>query len=271
METLLLRAALAPSLVLLASVVARRLGPRRGGQLLGAPTNTGPFLALTWLAAGPAAVASAAHGTVTGTLVVACFCVVYARVAPARRPAWTLALALLGAAAAGLTGTLCDNVWVSAGLTLAVVVAGLLTWPAASSNAGRTSPPRTWEIPARMLLSGVTVVAALCAGAALGPFVGGVLSSVPVLLSVMGTSVHRTAGAPAAVDMMRGALTSAAGTLAFLLVLCLAPAHLGPAAAFLLALAALVAADALLRLGIARATRPRRERLGRPASTHAAG
>ncbi|MFD8087956.1 hypothetical protein ACFV4F_40435 [Kitasatospora sp. NPDC059722] len=255
METLLLRAALAPSLVLLASVVARRLGPRRGGQLLGAPTSTGPFLALTWLAAGPAKVAEAAHGTVTGTLVVACFSLAYARFAPARRPPWTLVLALLCAAAAGLVGTLCGTVWLTAGLALTVIVTGLLTWPEADPAGGRTGPARAWEIPVRMLLSGVTVAGALAAGAGLGPFVGGVLSSVPVLLSVMGTSVHRTAGAAAAVDMMRGALTSAAGTLAFLLVLCTAPTRLDPVTAFVLALVALAAADSLLRLGITRAAR----------------
>jgi hypothetical protein len=43
----------------------------------------------------------------------------------------------------------------------------------------------------------------------------------------MGASIRRTADGPAATDMMRGALTSTAGTLGFLLRLCLrrAPAR----------------------------------------------
>ncbi|TQF03080.1 hypothetical protein E6W39_13480 [Kitasatospora acidiphila] len=247
MELLLVRTALAPSLVLLASVIARRLGPRRGGQLLGAPTSTGPFLALTWLSSGPEKTAAAAHGTVTGTLVVACFCLAYARLAPTRRPAWTLVLTLAWAAVAGLVGASCGSIWLTAGLTVAVIGAGLLSWPATGPSCPPPSRTRRWEIPVRMALAGATVVTALAAATALGSFVGGVLSALPVLLSVMGTSVHRTAGAPAAQEMMRGALTSAAGTLGFLLVLCFAPVPLGPLAAFLLALAALPTGDYLLR------------------------
>ncbi|WP_329587277.1 hypothetical protein OG500_37865 [Kitasatospora sp. NBC_01250] len=257
MELLLLRVALAPSLVLLASVVARRLGPRRGGQLLGAPTTTGPFLALTWLASGPERAASAAHGTVTGTLVVACFCLAHARLAPTRPPGRTLALALLCAAGAGLVGAGLDEVRLSAALTSAVIVAGLLTWPATGADHRQPTAARGWEIPVRMALSGVTVAGALAAAAALGPFVGGVLSALPVLLSIMGTSVHRTAGAPAAAELMRGALTSAAGTLGFQLVLCFAPVPLGPAAAFALALTALLTGDRLLRLGLPRSAAAR--------------
>ncbi|MGF1428372.1 hypothetical protein [Kitasatospora sp. LaBMicrA B282] len=244
MELLLFRAALAPSLVLLASLVARRSGPRRGGQLLGAPTSTGPFLALTWLGSGPGRAAAAAHGTVTGTLVVACFCLAYGRLAATRRPLRTL-LAALGCAAAG-------NVWLTAALTVAVVGGGLLTWPATAAGALPPGRPRAWEIPVRMAFSAVTVLAALAAATALGSFVGGVLSALPVLLSVMGTSVHRTAGPRAAADLMRGALTSAAGTLGFLLVLCFAPVPLGPGIAFLLAGSALVLGDALLRCCVLR-------------------
>ena len=254
MDLLLLRAAIAPVLVLLASLLARRLGPGVGGQLLGAPTTTGPFLAVTWLASGPQQAATAAHGTATGMLGVASFCVAYARLAPTRPAARTLPLALACAAGAALVGVGCGDVRLSATLGFAVIVIGLLTWPAVSSGARLPRRATRWEIPARMALSAVTVAAALAAATALGSFVGGLLSALPVLLSVMGASTHRTAGGPAATDMMRGALTSTAGTLGFLLVLCFAPAHLGLVAAFVLALTALVACDRLVRLCVARAT-----------------
>ncbi|WP_435271367.1 hypothetical protein [Streptomyces sp. 1222.5] len=141
----------------------------------------------------------------------------------------------------------------SAAMTLTVIVVGLQTLPAPGANVQPLNPTRTWEIPVRMMLSGVTVVAAVAAADALGSFLGGVLSSLPVLLSIMGSSVHRAAGAPAATDLMRGALSSAAGTLGFLLVLCYAPQLLGPLAAFLLALTALLVSDSLLRWSVLRA------------------
>ncbi|GAA1941646.1 hypothetical protein [Kitasatospora viridis] len=247
MELLLFRAALAPLLVLLATLVARRLGPRRGGQLLGAPTTTGPFLAVTWLGYGPAKTAAAAHGSVTGTLVVACFCLAYGRLAAGRRPTRTLAAALPCAAGAALVGAGCESVWVSGGLALAVAVVGLRTLPASGASGRPPRPAQRWELPARMLLSGATVLVGVAAANALGPFLGGVVSSLPVLLAIMVPSVHRSAGAPPATDMTRGALSSAVGTLGFLLVLCLAPVRLGPLACLVLAPAAFVIGTSLLR------------------------
>jgi hypothetical protein len=281
MELLLLRSALAPLLVLLASFLARRLGPRRGGQLLGAPTTSGPFLALTWLTAGPEKAAAAAHGTATGMLGVACFCLAYARLAPAHRPARTLVFALACAGGAALAGACCGNVWLSTTSAVSVIVVGLLTWPHSTPPAGPSHRDgcrgggrdasshgvrdlrdggrggRRWEIPARMAITGVVVAGALAAQEAVGSFVSGVLSALPVLLSVMVVSTHRTAGGRAATDMLRGALTSTAGTLGFMLVLCFAPAHLGPAAAFALALGALVLGERLLRFCTPRGTAAR--------------
>jgi hypothetical protein len=167
---------------------------------------------------------------------------------------WTLLLALGCAAVAGLVGTLCGNVWLTAGLTAAVSFAGLLTWPAAGQVYRPPDQARAWEIPMRMALSGVTVLTAVTAAGALGPFVGGVLSALPVLLGIMAPSLHSSVGAPAAADLVRGASSSVIGTLCFLLVLGVALVPLGSAAAFALALAAMLAANPLMRLSVPRAT-----------------
>ncbi|ANS62897.1 hypothetical protein SLINC_0673 [Streptomyces lincolnensis] len=250
MEILLLRVCLAPCLVLLVSVVARRLGPRRGGQLIGAPTSTGPFLLLMCSTYGPGPAARAAHGCVTGTLVVVCFGLAYARLAPVLRPAWTLLAALAGAATAGLAGALCGSVLLTAGLTVAVIFAGLATRPSGDRGPRPTNRARAWEIPMRMAVSALMVLGAVATARALGSFLGGVLAALPILLAVMGTALHRSAGASVAADLMRGALHSTAGTLCFLLVLGTALVPLGPAPAFLLALAALTTAHPLVRLSL---------------------
>lgn len=245
MELILLRAAIAPCLVLLVSLSARRLGPRFGGQLLGAPATTGPFLLLLSVSSGTRAAATASRGSVAGQLAVACFCLAYGRLAPALRPAVTLALALPVAAVAGLAGTLLGNVWLTAGTTAVVIVVGLLTWPPSDDEPTPTRRARAWELPARMALSGLTVLAATAVADAVGPFAGGALSSVPVLLAVMAPSMHHRAGGGAAADMMRGALLCVAGTIGFLLVLSFGLAPLGPGPAFPLALTATVLIDCL--------------------------
>ncbi|AXK34813.1 hypothetical protein DVA86_21320 [Streptomyces armeniacus] len=276
MEILLFRAALAPSVVLLASVVARRLGPRRGGRLLGAPTTSGPFLLLVCAEYGPGAAVRAAQGSVAGQLVVAAFCLVYGRLAARARPARALAYALLvSGAAAGLGVGLSVGLGAAGGLggaagsagvpgvtallALTVVVTALLTWPAAPPDAGPPRRPRAWdawETPLRMALSGATVVGAVAAAGVLGSYAGGVLCSLPVLLAVMAPAVHRTGGPGAAADLLRGALSSTAGTVGFLLVLAVALPRLGVGGAFLSAVAGLLVADQALRAVLARA-RPR--------------
>ncbi|WP_369386763.1 hypothetical protein AB5J72_03480 [Streptomyces sp. CG1] len=221
MEILLLRTALAPSLVLLVSVVARRSGPRRGGLLLGAPTTSGPFLALMWLNGGSEAAARAAHGNVAAQLIVAAFCVVYGRLAPVLRPARTLTAALVCAAGAGLLAAMCANVWLTAALGLAFIFAGLRTWPAPSPAHTDRAPDRArrWDIPVRMAVSATTVLLAVHAADALGSFTGGILSALPALLAVMAVSTHRSTGAVATAAMMRAALTITPCTLGFLLMI----------------------------------------------------
>ncbi|RLL67893.1 hypothetical protein [Streptomyces sp. Z26] len=273
MEILLARAALAPSVVLLASVVARRLGPRRGGQLLGAPTTSGPFLLLVCAESGPGAAGRAAQGSVASQLVVAVFCLVYGRLATRTRPARALPGALLAAAGAALVaaaiaaagtgsgagggtgtggGTGGAAPIVACALVLAVVAAGLRTWPPTPPDRVPARRPRRWETPMRMAVSGVTVVVAVVAARELGTYAGGVLCSLPVLLSVMAPAVHRTTGSRAAAELLRGALTATAGTVVFLFALATGLPRLGAAGAFPLALVAMPAADVLLRTALAR-------------------
>ncbi|MFJ6650538.1 hypothetical protein ACIQPS_33395 [Streptomyces sp. NPDC091290] len=247
MEILLFRATLAPSLVLLVSVAARRLGPRAGGQLLGAPTTTGPFLALMCMTSGTGAAAQATHGSATGQLAVSVFTLAYGRLAPHLRPTLTLLSTLGCAAVAGVVGAWCPSIWLTAALVLAVILAGLMTWPAAEPAAQPEQLARAREILLRMLLAGATMLAAMAVSVRVGSFVGGVLSSLPVLLAVIGPSLHRSAGPTAAATMMRGALAGASGTMAFLLVLSTTLVPQGPRAAFLLALAAMILPASMLR------------------------
>ncbi|WP_031487524.1 hypothetical protein [Streptomyces bicolor] len=228
MELLLLRTALAPSLILIVSVVARRSGPRLGGLLLGAPTTSGPFLALMWLDGGSGAAARAAQGNVAAQLAVVSFCLAYGRLAPALRPARALTAALASAAGAGLVAAACANVWLTGALVLAVTCVGLRTWPAPADTDPVPGHARSWEIPLRMAVSATTVLLAVHSSDALGSFTGGILAALPVLPAVMAPSTHRSTGADAAAAMMRAALTAAPGTVVFLLVLHAAFAAAGP-------------------------------------------
>lgn len=250
MEMLLFRTCLAPLLVLAVSLVARNLGPRWGGRLLGAPTTSGPFLVVLCLGSGERATESAAHGSVAGQLSVACFCFVYGRLAGRRQPLHALLLSLATVAVAGVFEMLCgSDEWLTAAPALVLILINLPAATASMAEDDDAAPnPLRWQaIAVRMAISGTIVCASVGVAGIAGPFIGGLLCALPVLLTVMAPSLHRTCGADAAIELLRGALTSGAGTLAFLLVLCLAPVPLGAPGAFALALAALAAADRLAR------------------------
>ncbi|OXY95536.1 hypothetical protein BEK98_15405 [Streptomyces diastatochromogenes] len=248
---LLFRVALAPSVVLLASVLARRLGPRFGGQLLGAPTTTGPFLVLMCLTSGHRAAAGAALGAVTGQLVVVCFALAYGQFAPRVRPRQALGAALAASGAAAALGIAVDDAWLTAALAGAAIAAGLWTWPESGAEARTPRREGSRELPIRMAVSGAAVTVALAASQTLGPTLGGMLSSLPVLLAVMAPGLHRSTGPRAAVELTHGALTAAAGSTVFLLVLAAALGPFGAPAAFVLAAAGMVLTNGLLRAALA--------------------
>lgn len=243
---LALRLLLTPLVVWLASVVARRLGPGAGGRLVGLPLTTGPFLVVLALADGPGLAAAAARGVVAGQISVVAFCATYAHLARRSRPRPALAAALGTGLLAALLLTLVSATWVAAAIVVAAIVVCLHTWPPSAATPTHATP-RRWETPMRVTVSGSVVAGLSGAAKVVGPQLAGLLSTAPVILSVMTPSTHRAAGPSAAVALTRGAVASMPASVVFSGVLAYSLNLLTPWPAFLLAGAALLAADALVR------------------------
>jgi hypothetical protein len=245
---LALRLTLAPLIVLLASLVQRQAGPRRGGRVIGLPLTTGPFLAVLCLQYGRGMAAQAAVGVVAGQLVVVGFCLAYAHLAQAQvRPLWALVGALAAGAVAGIALAPVRPLWIATAAVLAVVAIGLATFPTTASPSQASTSETKWtrQTVVRMAVTGA-IVAGLATGARLlGPYLAGVLSSAPVILSVLVPATHRSAGAPAAAELLRGTLASLPGAVVFITVLAYTLESAGAPAGFGLAAAALVAVAAL--------------------------
>jgi hypothetical protein len=88
---LLLKLALAPALVVGATVAGRRWGSRASGILIALPLVAGPILLVITLQHGEAFGARAARGSLLGVLALSAFCVVFARMT---RLGWAWALAV---------------------------------------------------------------------------------------------------------------------------------------------------------------------------------
>ncbi len=204
---------LAPVLVALATVVARRFGERAGGVVSGFPAIAGPVLLIVALAHGARFAATAANGTLLGLVSLAAFVLAYARVAQRRGWRASLAAGWACAAVAGLAaGLAAAGAPAPAGLLAAILSLALAWWalPAATSPASATRG----SLLARAATAALLVASLSTAADGLGPLVGGMLAALPVLACVLAVFTHREQGAAAVIGLLRGML---AGMVAFVI------------------------------------------------------
>lgn len=253
---LALKLVLTPVLVGAASLAGRRWGNAVGGWLLGVPFTSAPIAFFLALDPGPRFAAAAAVGTMAGAASQAAFCLGYAWAA--QRFGWAGSLAAASASFAVSTIVLNSLSLAVQGLflvvILALVVSLFLMPPATDHRLPEVEFPR-WDLPARMLLATVFVVALTSAAPLLGARLAGLLAPFPLYATVLAVFAHRVQGARAAVGVVRGLLLGLFAFACFFLTLStLLPS--GIAAAFLSAIAvALVVQGASLvagrRIGLA--------------------
>lgn len=199
-----LKVAIAPMIVLSVSYLQRRYGDRFGGWLIGLPITTGPFIFIIALQEGVKFAGHTTRGVLLGQLALIIFCWSYAYAA--LRTPWYFAIALgtLACLAAGLVVTQVKvSIWIS---TPALVFAWLIAmkwWPSAHEVTQKISPPK-WEIPVRIVVTLVVLIALSAAAPHVGAKVAGAMSSYPVIGSVLGAFNHKRFGADVTVATLRG-------------------------------------------------------------------
>lgn len=210
-------AALAASLVGLATLAARRWGHGVGGLLSAFPLIVGPVLLVAAERHGTAFAAQAACATLVGLVSVAAFALIYGRAA--LRRGWPSSL-LAGWAVAIVLGLLAGRaeVGLAAATAIALVAIGAarLGLPPAATPIHLPSP--RGELAVRMLLTAVLVVALSLTADRFGPVVAGALAALPVLASVLAVFTHRSYGRHALVDLLRGMVAGLGAFAAFCVI-----------------------------------------------------
>ena len=235
-----------PLLIVGVSLVARRFGPGAGGVLAGLPLASGPVAGLLVAAHGAAFGLGAAEGILLGLLGAQAFILAYALVA--LRAAWPAALAA-AFAAFGVVGTAAYLSRPPLAFDLPAVLAGLLLLNRALGR--RATAPggpsdRGWpDLLLRALLATAMVVAITGLAPLLGARLSGILAPIPIATAILAVFTHRTGGAAGARALLRGVAAGAYSFWAFFAALSLALARLDTLAAFALATAAALAAQAL--------------------------
>jgi hypothetical protein len=240
MSLLLLKLALSPAVMTIASLAGRRFGPAAGGWLTGLPLTAAPVAVIVTVQHGPRFAAGVAAGFLTGVAGQAAFAVGYTRLW-GRRRSWRRALcagtAAFAATGAALTTGRIPTMWLCL-CAVAALACGLWLAPAAAPSAGEegaeaapatghgaraeieagaaaraeieggaagpAAPPH--DLPLRALLAGGVMLAVTTASSSLGPAVSGVVATFPLMSTVLAVFAHRREGPAAAAAVYRGLL-----------------------------------------------------------------
>jgi hypothetical protein len=230
---LALKLVITPVLILLASLSGRRWGESVGGWLVGLPLTSGPVAFFLTLDEGPAFAVQAAAGSLAGTAAQACFAFAYFQVA--ERSSWPFALATgtlaFAAASATLQALSLPHVALLV-IALATLTLALSAMPAQKARSVAAILP-AWDIPARMLVATLLVLAVTASASVIGPRLSGLIATFPIFATVLTVFAHRHRGGTAARQVLRGLLMGLYGFVAFFVVLGLLLPQTSIALAFL--------------------------------------
>lgn len=242
MGALALKLILTPALVGAATLAGRRWGSAIGGWLVGIPFTSGPIAFFLALEHGPRFAAAAAAGIMAGTASQVAFGLAYAWMATRRD--WiaclviaTLAFAIVTAALDGISLA----VWVMFVGVIAALVLSLFLMPRGTHSATGAIQFPVWDIPARMIVATVFVIALTAVAPLLGAKLAGLLAPFPLYATVLAVFAHRIEGSAPAVGVLRGLLLGLFVFAAFFFILSLMLVPQGIVAAFAVAIAVAMA------------------------------
>lgn len=255
---LLLKLTVTPVLVGIMSLAVRYWGPVAASILMGLPWMTGPILFLLGLEKGNGWVAATSIGVQLGVVALAAY--VWAYAAMARRNGWVASLAV-GTTAFVIVAAGAQHLPVEAEVATALAAAsllvayGLIAIPKDARAPGRLP---WWDIPARMLATALLVLLISLTADIAGPTLSGIISTFPVIMTVIGTFTHAQWGGGATILLFRAILISLLSFVMFFLVVALTVERFGLAESYGLgALASVVTSSAILlwRRGFSRRLR----------------
>lgn len=236
----------APVLVAIMSLAARRWGPTIGGLIMGLPWMTGPVNFVLTLEKGTAWAERAMIGILLAVVAIAAFVVAYTHAA--RRFSWPIGIASAAGAFALATLAIKDvelSVAAAGAVALASLAAGYLL-AARPVGEGIPGPLPWWDIPARMLATAALVLVIAVTAEVAGPVVSGMVSSYPVIATVVGAFTHHRYGAAAVTRLFRGLLISLSGFVVFFLVASATLASWGLVVSYAMAAGAALSVSAAL-------------------------
>ena len=221
------------ALIGVASWIGKRWGPAAGGWFVALPLISGPVVLTFALERGPQFARQACLGSMLATISLSAFALSYAWCA--RRVGWLpsalLACLLYLASTWALQLFPAPPIGPTFALACAVIAAALFAMPEGTTRRSNAPTPR-WDIPLRMTMAAVLVLALSGASSVFGPRVSGLLTPFPITSTILVSFTHHNEGAAAASQFLRGLLKGLFSFAVFVLVVALAVTSWSIAATF---------------------------------------
>jgi hypothetical protein len=235
-NTLAPKLILTPLLVATASLAGRRWGPALSGWLVALPLTSGPIAFFIAIEAGVDVARQAAAGALVGAVAQVAFAAAYS--VASSRAWWGGSLAAASLAFAAVAALIPPVGAVPTSMVLAASVA-LILWRLGRGGTDdrQPSPAPAWDIPARVIVATVLVIAISGVAPLIGGHSAGILATFPIYAAVLATFAHRARGAADARDVLRGLTAGLLGFGAFFLALEWLLARMGVVESFVGALA----------------------------------
>jgi hypothetical protein len=232
MEIFILKLVLVPLTIGSASLAGRKWGPAVSGWVVGLPLTSGPVLFFLALTHDAVFAANAALGVISGGISLVLYVLTYIGLA---RHRWQVPITGSLLVFMASTALLQNFTFPLIPIFIVVCAAILLTlrlMPNEPVQGGEVQPS-LWDIPARIVIG--TSFILLLTGIA--PFIGshltGLLTTIPLYVSILTVFTHRHQGSAAAAHVLRGLLYGLFGFASFFLTLNLLLERTGVATAFL--------------------------------------
>jgi hypothetical protein len=239
MNILALKLILAPLIIGSASLAGRKWGPAVSGWIVGMPITSGPILFFVALSHERAFAANAALGVLSGGLSLVAYALTYSWLAVKFR--WQISIAGSLLVFSTSTALLQNFTFPLLPVFILVCVAlafGLRFMPKDVVEKESDSKPGAWDIPARIFIG--TSFILLLTGIA--PFIGsrltGLLTTIPLYITILTIFAHRNQGPAAAAHVLRGLLYGMFAFTGFFIALSLLIEHVSLAVSFGVAISA---------------------------------
>ena len=221
MDIFALKLILAPLIIGSASLAGRKWGPAVSGWIVGMPLTSGPVIFFVALSHDAAFAANAALGVISGGLSLVSYALTYAWLATKFR--WPIALGgsfLVFATSTTLLQNFTFPLWPIFLVMVSAIVLGLVLMPREDVEPTHAQPG-PWDIPMRIFIGTSFILLLTGIAPLIGSRLTGLLTTIPLYVTILAVFAHRHQGAAAAAHVLRGLLYGMFAFAGFFIVLSL--------------------------------------------------